>query len=307
MFEPASLFSRGTMTMDIQPFEQTTLGAVVTGIDLNQLSETEWASILNAFHSHAALLFPGQYLSAEAQTAFGQRFGEIEPVREKDKSFGISNRKEDGSVYKADDFRFKALRGNEGWHHDSTYMPVSAKAGLLSAIEVPETGGETELADMRAAYEALTDDERQQIAGLEAYHSLYASQAKIGHIVESGAGYGYGEQGAPLRPLVKTHPVTGQPCLCIGRHAHRIPGMGDDAAQALLDELLDNACQPPRVYSHRWTPGDLLIWDNRCVLHRARPYDFSEARVLQGTRIAGDPATEWAPSGEDKFANLGAA
>ena len=89
----------------------------------------------DAFHSHAALLFPGQYLSAEAQTAFGQRFGEIEPVREKDKSFGISNRKEDGSVYKADDFRFKALRGNEGWHHDSTYMPVSAKAGLLSAIE----------------------------------------------------------------------------------------------------------------------------------------------------------------------------
>ena len=91
--------------------------------------------------------------------------------------------------------------------------------------------------------------------------------------------------------------------LCIGRHTYRIPGVDDDKALALLDDLLERAAQPPRVYTHEWTVGDLLIWDNRCVLHRARPYDFSEARVLQATRIAGDPASELAPTGRDDRAS----
>ena len=290
------------MSINIPPFAHTTFGANVTGVDLNALAECDWLQILEAFHAHAALVFPGQGLNAEAQTAFGRRFGDIEPVREAGKSFGISNRKSDGSFYATEDFRFKALRGNEGWHLDSTYMPVAAKAGLLSAIEVPSTGGETELADTRAAYAALAPETQHEIADLQAFHSLYASQAKIGHKVETGAGYGYHGDGAPLRPIVKVHPITGRKSLCIGRHAHRIPGMDDADAQALLDKLLESTCQAPRVYTHHWTPGDLIIWDNRCVLHRARPYDFNEPRVLQGTRIAGDPASEWAPSAEDDFA-----
>ena len=194
------------------------------------------------------------------------------------------------------------MRGNEGWHHDSTYMPIAAKAGLLSAIEVPSAGGETALADTRAGYDALDGQTRDRIANLEAYHSLYASQAKIGHRAPTGSGYGYGDQGAPLRPLVKVHPETGRKALCIGRHTFRIPGLSDAEALALLDDLLERTCQPAHVYTHTWTPGDLLVWDNRCVLHRACPYNTEEARVLQGTRIAGEWESEGAPTVADELA-----
>ncbi len=97
---------------------------------------------------------------------------------------------------------------------------------------------------------------------------------------------------APLRPLIKIHPVTGRPALYIGRHAYGIPGLSEDESKKLLQELLDFACQPPRVLEHEWKSGDLVVWDNRRVLHRARPYDHAEPRAMRHTRIAGDPATE---------------
>ncbi len=291
------------MNPNIEPIEGVTLGASITGIDLNRLGSDEWRAVEAAFLEYAVLVFPAQHLRAGAQVAFGKRFGEIELLREDGIEAPLfSNKKLDGSVLQPDDFRFQVLRGNEGWHMDSTYMPLSAKAGLLSAIEVPASGGETEFADMRAAWDALDAATRDRIAGLSAYHSLYASQAKIGYQVDTGAGYGYHDKGAPIRPLVKTHPVTGRKALQVARHIYRIPGMDDGDAQVLIDDLLQRACVPPRVYTHRWQPGDLLVWDNRCVLHRARPYDRAEPRVLQATRIAGDPATELAPTTRDERA-----
>ena len=203
----------------------------------------------------------------------------------------------------ADEHRFKSLRGNEGWHTDSSYMPLAAKASVLSAQVVPSAAGETEWADMRAAYDALDEAARRRIAGLSAYHSLYHSQAKIGHVVQTGAGYGYHTKGTPLRPLVKVHPVTGRPALFIGRHAYGIPGLDEAESEKLLSDLLDFACRPPRTYAHRWRPGDVVIWDNRCVLHRARPYDYREVRVMRHTRVAGDPATELAPTHRDDRAD----
>ena len=287
----------------IAPVEGATLGAVITDIDLTHLSSKTWRVVEEAFLEYAVLVFPAQHLGADPQVAFGKRFGDIEILREDgSEAVRFSNKRLDGTLLQPDDFRFKALRGNEGWHMDSTYMPISAKAGLLSAIEVPASGGETEFADMRAAYHALDAETRDRIAGLSAYHSLYASQAKIGHVVDPGSGYGYHDKGAPIRPLVKTHPVTGRKALQLARHIYRIPGMEDAAAQALVDDLLQRACRSPRVYTHRWQAGDLLVWDNRCVLHRARPYDRTEPRVLQATRIAGDPATELAPTTRDERA-----
>ena len=287
----------------VEPIAGATLGAVITEIDLNDFGGQAWRAVEDAFLEHAVLVFPAQHLGADAQVAFGRRFGEIEILRDDGREAAqFTNKKLDGSLLQPDDFRFKMLQGNEGWHMDSTYMPVSAKAGLLSAIEVPAAGGETEFADMRAAYDALDDRTRERIAGLSAYHSLYASQAKIGHLVGTGSGYGYHDKGAPVRPLVKTHPVTGRKALQIARHIYRIPGMDDDDAEALIADLLQRACRPPRVYTHRWQSGDLLVWDNRCVLHRARPYDRGEPRVLQATRIAGDPATELAPTTRDERA-----
>ena len=157
---------------------------------------------------------------------------------------------------------------------------------------VPEEGGQTEWADMRAAFDALGDDIRKKIANLAAYHSLYYSQAKVGHKAHSGTSYGLGNQEIPLRPLIKIHPITQRPALFIGRHAHAIPGLSEEESESLLTELTDFACQPPRVFAHTWRPGDVVMWDNRCVLHRARPYDYSLPREMRHVRVAGDPRTE---------------
>ena len=278
-----------------------TLGAVVTDLTLARMDAATWKTVEQAFHDYAILVFPGQHLTEAEQVAFANRFGSLELLTPdpEQKAVAISNQKPDGTIIGADELRYKSLRGNEGWHTDSSYMPLAAKASILSAQVVPSAGGETEWADMRAAYDALDEARRRRIAGLSAHHSLYHSQAKIGHMVETGAGYGFHTKGAPLRPLVKVHPVTGRPALFIGRHAYAIPGLTEAESEKLLSDLLDFACRPPRTYAHRWRPGDVVIWDNRCVLHRARPYEYREARVMRHTRVAGDPATELALTDRD--------
>ena len=240
------------------------------------------------------LIFPGQHLSAAAQTAFAERFGNIEHLVADRKIVPISNRRADGTLLSDHEHGMQIMMGNEGWHTDSSYMRVSAKASVLSAHVVPTHGGETEWADMRAAYDALDDAMRARIAGLSAYHSLRYSQARIGHVAAVGSSYGFHDEQPPLRPLVKIHPETGRAALYIGRHAYGIPGLDPDESEALLDDLVAFACRAPRVHAHSWTPGDVVIWDNRCVLHRARPYDHREARVMMHVRVAGEPATELA-------------
>ncbi|HEV3349791.1 MAG TPA: TauD/TfdA family dioxygenase, partial [Methylomirabilota bacterium] len=265
------------MAPRIAPIDAT-LGAVVTDLELARLDPATWQTVEAAFHEYAVLVFPGQNLTEAEQVAFANRFGEIELLAAdpEQKAVPISNQKPDGTIMGPDEHRYKSLRGNEGWHTDSSYMPLAAKASVLSAQVVPSAAGETEWADMRAAYEALDEATRRRIAGLSAHHSLYHSQATIGHVVSPGAGYGFHTKGAPLRPLVKVHPVTGRPALFIGRHAHAIPGLDAAESEALLSHLVDFACRPPRTYAHSWRPGDVVIWDNRCVLHRARPYDYRE-------------------------------
>lgn len=271
-----------------------TLGAVVNGVDLNALSAAEWQAIRAAFLEHAVLIFPGQHLSANAQTTFAERFGSIEYLVVERKIIPISNRRADGSLLSDHEHGMQVMMGNEGWHTDSSYMRLSAKASVLSAHVVPAHGGETEWADMRAAYDALDEAMRARIADLSAYHSLRYSQARMGHVAAVGSSYGFHDEQPPLRPLVKVHPETGRAALYIGRHAYGIPGLDPDESESLLDDLVAFACQPPRVYTHSWKPGDVVVWDNRCVLHRARPYDHREARVMMHVRVAGEPATELA-------------
>jgi alpha-ketoglutarate-dependent taurine dioxygenase len=293
------------MDPKVTPIDAT-LGAVVTGFALSQMGASTWKTVEQAFHDYAVLVFPGQHLTEDEQVAFANRFGDIELLAPdpEQKAVAISNQKPDGSIMEAHEHRFKSLRGNEGWHTDSSYMPLAAKASILSAQVVPSAAGETEWADMRAAYDALDETMRRRLAGLSAYHSLYYSQARIGHVVQTGTAYGFHTKGAPLRPLVKVHPITGRPALFIGRHAYGIPGLGEAESEKLLSDLVDFACRPPRTYAHRWRPGDVVIWDNRCVLHRARPYDFREPRVMRHTRVAGDPATELAPTHCDDRAGV---
>ena len=281
------------MSLRIQPADAT-LGAVVTGVRIAALGAGEWEGIESAFHEHAVLIFPGQHPTRAEQVAFGRRFGELDSLVAQTGTVPISNRMGDGKLLEATHPVKQILLGNEGWHTDSSYMPVSARASLLSAEVVTEQGGETEWADMRAAWQALDPALRERVADLAAYHSIKYSQARAGFgtTVKPEYGYGLAQDDAPLRPLVKVHPVTRRPSLFIGRHAFGIPGLAPDESERLLDELLDFACRPPRVLRHVWQPGDLAIWDNRCVLHRARPYDPDVPRVLHHTRIAGDPATE---------------
>lgn len=282
-----------------------TLGAVVSGVALQSLDDAGWARIEAAFHEHGVLVFPQQHLTAAEQTAFGRRFGELSI-----ETMTFTNCTEDGSLLPPDDPLMRHLAGNEGWHTDSSFQDLAAKASMLSAQRVPVHGGETEWADMRAAYDALDELEqgmRRRLADLRAFHSLYYSQARLGvdPMVTASANARLGGRRttvdlpvvveAPLRPLVKVHPVTGRRALFIGRHAYGIVGLDPDESQQMLDTLIEWACQPPRVHRHTWAPGDLAVWDNRCVLHRARPYDPSEARFMVHTRVAGDQATEQAP------------
>jgi len=272
----------------ITPLDAT-LGATVTGGGLADLTDDEWGEIEHAFNDHAVLVFPGQHLDTDEQVGFAKRFGSIEVLFEGYDAKPISTVGRDGQVMDPDNPIMQIVRGNQGWHTDSSYMPVSAKASMLSAQVVPEYGGETEWADMRAAYEALDDATRQRIAGLSAFHSIVYSQTKAGF--DTAFGYGM-DQPRQLRPLTKIHPVTGRPALFIGRHAHDIPGLDPEESEALLDQLLAEACRPPRLYRHCWEPGDVVVWDNRCVLHHACEWDLTKPRVMRHTRIAGDPATE---------------
>ena len=261
-----------------------TLGATVSGVRLASLDDQTWAVIEDAFHEYGLLIFPEQHLSDDDQRAFGRRFGDLEPGLE---LAALSNVSPQGEVREPEGMVMQMLRGNEGWHTDSSYMPRSAKASMLSAHVVPTTGGDTAWADMRAAYDCLDDATKARIEELSAFHSIRYSQAQLGFEKVLDGSYGYDVADPPLRPLVKVHPVTGRPALYIGRHAHAIPGLAPEASNRLLAELLESACRAPRTYQHRWSVGDVAVWDNRCVLHRACPYDYGVARVMKHTRVAG--------------------
>lgn len=285
-----------TAQLHVEPLEGTTFGARITGVDLADVDEATGVELHRLWLQYGLLLFPGQSIDEDQQIAFANRFGEIELLGGKQSAY-LSNIKEDGSLRADTEDSVKVLKGNMAWHMDSTYMPLQAKGAVFSAHIVPGEGGATGWADMRAAYDALDDATRAKVEGLAAYHSLVYSQGKVGHTHTEGTDYmGYGFHGGddPLRPLVKVHPETGRKALVIGRHAYGIPGMEQDEAQRLMEELAEIACQPPRVYEHDWTPGDVVLWDNRCLMHRARPWDMTVPRVMLHVRIAGDRPSELA-------------
>ncbi len=277
---------------DIEPLDAS-FGAVVRGVTVAALDDATWRDLYESWLEYALLIFPGQHLNREQQIAFAKRFGPLEF-----EIAALSNVKADGTLIvevDPDNDVLKVLKGNMGWHCDSTYMPVQAKGAVFTAEVVPSAGGATGWADMRAAYDALDDDLRAKVESLAAHHSLYYSQAKLGHHPKkdsSYSGYGFHDGPVPLRPLVKVHPETGRKSLVIGRHAHNIPNLDAAESERFLQDLVDFACRPPRIYHHEWTPGDAVVWDNRCLLHRAMPWDMSEPRVMWHSRIAGDPVSE---------------
>lgn len=292
--------------ISIEPIPHKVFGATVTGVKLSALSEQEFAQIKAAFLQHGFLIFPQQFLTDAENIEFGERFGKLE--------FGglpMANvhRNDDGSfgdVIPLDSQRMRTNVGNEAWHTDSTYMPASSKCAMLSAVIVPDEGGETELADMRAGYAALDPATKDRIEHLSAYHSTQYSQANdVGDFPPTVKDTIYHGE-AYLRPLVKKHPETGVKNLFVGRHAFGIPGLAREESRELLRSLVEFVVsEPSRTYTHHWQAGDTLIWDNRALLHRARPYDYSQPRYLIGTRIAGDLNSELAYFPDDPEAQAG--
>lgn len=278
-------------TFDLAPLDAS-FGAVVTGVKLATIDDAVWRELHAAWLHYALLVFPGQHLDRAAQVGFAKRFGPLEF-----EMAALSNVKSDGSLRREadNDDMMKILKGNMGWHCDSTYMPVQAKGAVFSAEVVPTIGGHTGFADMRAAYDALEGTLKVRVEKLAAHHSLHHSQAKVGAPPKKDgeySGYGFHDGPVPLRPLVKTHPETGRKSLVIGRHAHNIPGLDAAESERLLAELIDFACQPPRIYHHDWQAGDAVLWDNRCLMHRATPWDMNQPRIMWHSRIAGDPVSE---------------
>ena len=278
--------------MRVEPLERS-FGAKVYDLTLAELNQTQAEEIYKLWLDYALLIFPAQNLTNDQQIKFAKNFGALEFDLSP-----ISNVRNDGSIRDAnDDDIVKSLRGNMEWHHDSTYMPIQAKGAVFTAHKVPSKGGETGWADMRAAYLGLSQDMKDKINDLSAFHSYEWSQKeRFGHKdpkVSEFNSYGFDIDPKPLRPLVKIHNETGQKCLTIGRHINKIPGMTDQEAQNLARELEEYACSNKDwVYHHSWEVGDAVIWDNRCLMHQACMWDLSEGRIMYHSRIEGDPISE---------------
>ena len=278
--------------MKVEPLDRS-FGAKVSELSLPDLNKDQVQEIYKLWLQYALLIFPKQNLTNSQQIEFAKNFGALEFDLSP-----ISNVRNDGSIRDAnDDDIVKSLKGNMEWHHDSTYMPIQAKGAVFTAHKVPKKGGETGWADMRAAYEGLSESMKEKIQDLSAYHSYEWSQKeRFGHKdpkVSEFNSYGFDIDPKPLRPLVKTHSETGQKCLTIGRHINKIAGMSDQEAQNLAKELEEFACSNDHwVYHHSWEVGDAVIWDNRCLMHQAGMWDLNEGRIMYHSRIEGDPISE---------------
>ncbi len=282
-----------------QPFSlkplQKTFGVVVTDLDVRKLDDEAFDALYAVWLEHALLIFPGQHLSNAEQRTFALRFGDLVRGLE---AAEISNVHPDGRLRdQPDDDMMKIIRGNMHWHQDNTYMPLQAKGAVFSAKIVPREQGYTAFADMRAAYDALDEPTKQLIAGKAAHHSLAHSQAELGEETKKTGseytGYGLNVDDIPLRPLVKIHPETGRKSLAAGRHAYGVPGLSPGESERLIAELNAASVEDPaRVYQHSWSAGDVVVWDNRCLMHKAMAWDYAEPRVMLHSRIAGDATSE---------------
>ncbi len=282
------------MTMHIELLKP--FGAIVHGLDLTQpIDDATFGRIVDAFSQRALLVFPTQALDDDSQTEFSARFGPLEgslrelrmfedrPVRME--VLDVSNVDAKGGLIPRTSKEAIPFVANELWHSDLSFKPVPAQASLLHGRVVAPEGGQTEFADMCAAWDALPDENRRPLEGLIVEHWLKHSLGTIGYEINES------EKGAlpPVQQvLVRTHPVTGRKSLFLSSHASHIIGWPIDKGRALLKELTEFATQPQFVYRHQWHTGDLVMWDNRCTMHRVRPWDVSRyKRIVRRTTVCG--------------------
>jgi alpha-ketoglutarate-dependent 2,4-dichlorophenoxyacetate dioxygenase len=273
-------------------------GIEIENVDVRHVDAATFAEIATAFEEHSVLLFRGQTLGDAEQIAFSRRFGPLEVTIRTIASDGrtppeisnLANVDAEDRLIPAGDKRNLFNAGNQMWHTDSSFKRVPALASLLHAREVPPVGGETEFASTRVGYARLPEATQRSLEGRVAIHSFVYSR---GLVSDGLMPPDHAAQVPPVpQALVRANPRHGRKAFFVGSHACEIVGMPTDEARALLRRLLDLATRPEAVYTHRWTPGDLVMWDNRCVLHRGRPWDETAyRRVMHRTTVAGEGPT----------------
>jgi alpha-ketoglutarate-dependent 2,4-dichlorophenoxyacetate dioxygenase len=284
------------MAIELIPLHPT-LGAELRGVDLTRLVMPDvFAEIDTAFNRHGILVFPDQPVTDEQQLAFSRLFGPLEvnpnyagaKMRLRPDVADISNLDAEGRVLARDDRRNLFNIGNQLWHTDSSFKRVPAKCSLLSARELPAPGptggGETEFADLRAAWDALPEGRKRELDGLVVEHSIFRSRSQIGFADFNDQIF---KELPPVpQALVRHHRYSGRTSLYLASHASHVIGWPVEEGRALIEELIAFATQPQFVYRHRWRVSDLVMWDNRCTMHRGRPYDDTQRRVLHRTTVS---------------------
>lgn len=274
-------------------------GAEIVGVDTGKpINDAVFAAIRDAFEEYSVLLFRNQDLDDERQIAFSERFGPLENTVSANSGGGGAFARqsnidiETGEVIPSDDKRMLYQKANMLWHSDSSFKPVPALCSLLSARIVPEEGGATEFADMRAAYDDLPEATKRKLEGLVAEHSLVWSRSLVDPAVTGMTEAQKAEVPPARQTMVRVNPVNGRKALYIGSHVFGILGWPDEEARAFVAELTEHATQPKYVLRHEWREGDMIVWDNRAVLHRATPFDTAKyRRLMQRTTVAGDAPT----------------
>lgn len=289
------------MSIQIEPADPARpdfVGAV-HGIDVRQkLSPEQVRAIERGMDRYAVLVFRNQPLDDQTQLAFSRNFGPLEQAtgdlaqgeqrRLSMEVNDISNVGKDGNVMARDDRRRLFGLGNMLWHSDSSFKAVPAKYSILSARVIPPKGGNTEFADMRAAWDTLDEETKGLVEELVCEHSQIYSRGVLGFEFDEEERRRF----APvLQRLVRTHPVTGRKSLFLSSHAGAIVGWPVPEARALLRDLTEHATQRERVHAHVWQDYDLVMWDNRTTMHRARRYDPGERRDLRRTTVASEGVT----------------
>jgi alpha-ketoglutarate-dependent 2,4-dichlorophenoxyacetate dioxygenase len=267
--------------MTVYPVTDT-FAAEIGDIDLSKsLSTEERAEIEAAFNRYSVLVFPDQHLSTDQHLDFARLFGPLETtihavrkdasLRLRPEIADVSNLDASESIWGQESRKRMFEMGNRMWHTDSSFKRLPAKVSLLYARSIPPVGGQTEFADMRAAYDALSEDMKQRLRGLVAEHAIMHSRKKLGFTDFSD------EENQMLPPvpqvLVRRHAGSGRMGLYLASHAGRIFGMPEEDGKALLQQLIEHATQRQFVYTHRWRLHDLVMWDNRCTMHRGKGYD----------------------------------
>jgi len=282
------------MTIATHPIHPL-FGVQVDGIDLAQVDETSFVTIRDLFERHSVLLFKNQDVDDAAHMRLAEMFGPIEDRYADERAEGekfsipaVTNIREDGSVTGEMDLHTLNLKSNMLWHSDSTFMPNPALTNILIGRVVTKTGGQTELASTRAAWADMPEDLKSRIRDKGFWHHYAHSRAQISP--ELAKLPMFNKWPPQLWRAIWANPVTGDEALYIASHAYAVEGLPEEEGAELITELMEFVTQDKYVFSHTWNVGDVLIWDQRAVLHRATPWNYDEPRKLTSLCVTAQPS-----------------